>query len=338
MPWIATADARSSSGILPDWFLAHWTKLALTTRQADPFCASPIWNLAYHHVINRGRPVFYAASDRGALVFSETATMYGEPVLAPLEDSWLYGQPLLGEEAPDLLAEALPRIRERYDSSPLFLLSGIIDPSPFASRLYYRFSPAYCFYRHARMRQCSASLAGGVDGWLSRRSANCRAKLRKAARKASQLGAVFERCRPDPANAGKVYRRMLKIEEKSWKGIGNCGMTESPSAEFYDEMLRLLAKSRSALVIFASVDGEDAGFIFGALFGTFYRGQQFSYGQAYAPLSLGNIMQLEKIRWLCELGCARYDMGPAMGEKMQYKKHWTEESQDFQAWIMRKAD
>jgi CelD/BcsL family acetyltransferase involved in cellulose biosynthesis len=31
-------------------------------------------------------------------------------------------------------------------------------------------------------------------------------------------------------------------------------------------------------------------------------------------------MQLEKIRWLCEEGVSRYDMGPLM----DYKRHWTE--------------
>lgn len=339
MPWIEPDPTAAAEEIFPEWFLRHWSKLALTSGQADPFCCGPIWNLAYYKTICAGRRIFYAASGTGAVLFGEAFAMGGERLLVPLEDSWLYGQPLLGEDAPDLLAQSLPAIAEGCRGHlPLFLISGIIDPSPFSARLFLRHSPDFQFYREARMRQCSASLLGGVDGWLSRRSGNCRAKLRKSARRAKERGVEFERVRPNAAEAPMVYVRMLEIEEKSWKGLQHCGMTESPSAEFYAEMIRMLAKTASAMVIFATLDGEDIGFIFGGLAGLCYRGQQFSYSQEYADLSLGNLLQLEKIRWLCESGCVRYDMGPATGPRMEYKRHWTEHFQDFQAWLMRRAD
>lgn len=337
MPWIDKAGAGSAEDLFPEWFIQHWSFLALSSHQADPFCCAPAWNLAYHVIINPGRRIFYAASENGAVIFSETRTVDGQPVLTPLEDSWLYGQPLLGEEALDLFSAVLPEIQDEYAEQPLFLISGIMDPSPFSARLYLRHTPGYAFYRHALMSQCSASLLGGREGWLSRRSANCRSKLKKAIRKAGLAGISFERVRPDPSEAEKIYRRILAAEEKSWKGIGECGMTESPSREFYKEMLRLLAKSRSGLVIFATRDGEDEGFIFGGLLGRCYRGQQFSYSQSCRDLSLGNILQYEKIGWLAELGCVRYDMGPATGPRMEYKKHWTEQSQDFQTWLMRRV-
>lgn len=339
MPWIETENTASALELLPGWFLTHWTKLAMVTHQADPFCCAPAWNLAFHQAINHGRQIFYAASSQSAIIFSESESDSGVPVLTPLEDSWLYGQPLLGMEAADLLSDAMPTLLERYDGKmPLFVISGIMEPSPFSARLFIRQSPAFQFYRHAKMRQCSASLLGGVDGWLSRRSANCRAKLKKARRKASELDVVFERARPGPNEARSVYKRMLAVERKSWKGLGHCGMAESPSAEFYWEMLAILAKSRTGLVIFASLNGEDIGFIFGGLLGPCYRGQQFSYSADYRQLSLGNILQFEKITWLSELGCMRYDMGPAVGPRMEYKNHWAELKQDFQTWIMRKAD
>lgn len=338
MPWIEQERPLPPEAIFPGWFLAHWNRLAVNTGQADPFCCAPVWNLAYHHTINSGRRIFYAASGQGAVIFAETFSPQGERLLVPLEDSWLYGQPLLGDEAPELLAQNLADLADGEGGTPLFVISGIIHPSPFSARLYLRNSQDFQFYRHAQMRQCSASLLGGVDGWLSRRSANCRAKLRKARRKAQERGVQFKRIRPKSEDSAAVYERMLNIEAKSWKGLQRCGMTESPSAEFYAEMIRLLARSDSALVIIAELDGEDVGFIFGGLLGSCYRGQQFSYSQDLADLSLGNLMQLEKIKWLCELGCARYDMGPATGPRMEYKRHWTELSQDFQTWIMRKTD
>lgn len=337
MPWLE--PDRSGRIALPDSFIEHWSCLALATEQADPFCCGPVWNIAYQRAINPGRRVFYAHSADSALVLSESLTSGGEPVLVPLEDSWLYGQPLLGDNAPELLSDSMPELLAPYCSSvPLILVSGIIKSSTFAARLFMRYSGDYHFYRHARMAQCSASLRGGVDGWLSRRSANCRAKLKKARKLALATGIEFERHRPAPEEAAPVYARMLAVEEKSWKGIGHCGMTEQPSADFYAEMIKLLAASNDALVIFARLDGEDIGFIFGGLAGDYYRGQQFSYSQEHSRFSPGNLMQFEQIRWLEELDIGRYDMGPANGPRMEYKHHWTEQSQDFETWIMRKAD
>ena len=68
-----------------------------------------------------------------------------------------------------------------------------------------------------------------------------------------------------------------------------------------------------------------------------YRGQQFSYAHDCHTLSLGNLMQIEKIRWLCEEGVQRYDMGPLDGPKMQYKSHWTETAFPLRTWLIEKA-
>lgn len=335
MPWLEP-DIEGRI-VLPDSFMELWSELALSTVQADPFCCGPAWNLAYQRAINPDRKVFYASSADSALILSECMTTTGEIALTPLEDSWLYGQPLLGDNAPELLDDCLPELLAPYhSSSPLILISGIIKSSVLAAHLFLRHSKYYDFYRHAKMAQCSASLRNGVDGWLSRRSANCRAKLKKARKMAQAAGIEFERHRPAPADTAAIYARMLSVEAKSWKGIGHCGMTEQPSADFYAEMIDILAASTDALVIFARHEGEDIGFIFGGLAGDFYRGQQFSYSQEYSRYSLGNILQFEQIRWLEELGARRYDMGPANGPRMEYKHHWTEQGQEFETWIMRK--
>jgi CelD/BcsL family acetyltransferase involved in cellulose biosynthesis len=43
-----------------------------------------------------------------------------------------------------------------------------------------------------------------------------------------------------------------------------------------------------------------------------YRGQQFSFDEAWGGLSIGNLLQDQMIAWLCEQGVERYDMGPEM--------------------------
>ena len=105
--------------------------------------------------------------------------------------------------------------------------------------------------------------------------------------------------------AQKTYARMIAVERTSWKGIDHCGMAEPGICDFYAFLLERLAPERGARVIFARRDGKDVGFIFGGLAGPVYRGQQFSYAHDCQALSLGNLMQIEKIRWLCEEGVQR---------------------------------
>jgi CelD/BcsL family acetyltransferase involved in cellulose biosynthesis len=110
-------------------------------------------------------------------------------------------------------------------------------------------------------------------------------------------------------------------------------MTEPPAERFYDIMLHRLAASNDAKVIFARHEDRDIGFIFGGMAGRVYRGQQFSYDHAWKDFSIGNLMQVEQIRRLCEEGAERYDMGPLDGPRMGYKAHWAEERAAVQTWI-----
>ena len=85
-----------------------------------------------------------------------------------------------------------------------------------------------------------------------------------------------------------------------------------------------------ARVIIARHSERDIGFIFGGVTNGIYRGQQFSFADAWRKASIGNLLQLEQIRWLCEEGATRYDMGPMM----DYKRHWTEQRFRIEARFM----
>lgn len=315
---------------------SQWDRLALSSGLPDPACSAPSWNLAFHKVFNPGGNVFYILEDDALILFTPRLTLDGL-CLSPLEDSWMFPRPLLGPGAPDLFERALHQWQKEYGPRvPPLILSAMSEDDMSCVNFFLRFRKKFNFYRAASMTECCASLRGGVDGWLSRRSANHRAKLKKAVKKAAALGLEFERRRPaSREEAEAVYQRMLNVEEKSWKGIERCGMAESPSREFYNELIGRQALSGDALVIFARLGGEDAGFIYGGLRGPYYRGQQFSYVNNMAHLSLGNLMQWEKVKWLCGIGAQRYDMGPLTGPRMGYKSHWTEIQKESNVWIMR---
>lgn len=338
MPFATFSETRfpRQDGIPRD-ITDQWQRLAISTDQGDPVCCAPLWNMAFHDVFHPGRRIFYLASGDALILFSEFRTPAGEIYLTPIEDSWMFCQPLLGHYAPELLEEAIEIFTREYAPIfPVIVLSGIREKSVEAIRLYMLHSRRFNFFRYRRSTQCGASLEGGFDGWMGRRSANHRAKLRKASRRAASIGVTFERHQPvNPVESANVYARMLDVERQSWKGIGHCGMAESPSREFYAALLARQALDRSAYVIFARFEDRDIGFIYGGTNGSVYRGQQFSYTNEVAVLSIGNLLQMEKVRWLCELGYQRYDMGPITGPRMGYKEHWTEETRDIQSWVMR---
>lgn len=145
----------------------------------------------------------------------------------------------------------------------------------------------------------------------------------------------YERVTPTSIEESKAtYSRMINVELASWKGIEKCGMAEPGSKEFYDSMLKRLSISKDGRVIFAKHEGKDIGFIFGGLAGKIYRGQQFSYDEEWKDYSIGNLMQVEQVKWLCEEGAKRYDMGPVSGHKMGYKIHWTEKRSQIQTWLL----
>ncbi len=305
---------------------AHWTRLAAETGQAEPFCCAPEWQLSAHEAFApEGRPVVLSSSD-GLLAFAGHELAAGGTVFTPLEASWCFGSPLLGKDAPELFEMFLRGCEQAGGASfPRIVLGGMRLETLLTRRLLFRLARRFQVFIHSGSVQCSASLEGGTDGFLARRSANHRQKLRKAARRARETGITFEAS--DPASvedARSVYRRMLAVERTSWKGIGRCGMAESPAREFYEVMIRRLARIGAARVMFARQEDRDVGFIFGGLIGTVYRGQQFSYADAVREASVGNLLQLQQIIRLCAEGITRYDMGPLSGPRMDYKRHWTE--------------
>jgi hypothetical protein len=315
---------------------AAWKKAAISTSQADPFCCAPTWQMAFHDAFGPKRLLMVESHSNSLVAFAEYVSPEGKAFLTPVESHWFFGCPLLGRDAVGMFDSMMGDIEKRYAPTfPPIIISGIRPGGVLSRRLIRTFADRFDFYLHSSGVQCAASLAGGVDGYLSRRSANHRKKLRKQFRRASEKGVYFERAAPASfEEARKTYARMMAVELSSWKGIGKCGMAETPAREFYDSMVKRLASAQGGRVIFARHEEEDVGFIFGGMAGRIYRGQQFSYDERWKSCSIGNLMQVEQIKWLCEEGARRYDMGPIAGPKMGYKSHWTEKRIQSRTWVL----
>ncbi len=297
-----------------------WNRLAARAPHPDPLCCRTEWQFSYHQAFAPRRRLYFRGDGDGLVALAGTPHRRVGTLLEPLESHWLFGCPLLGPGAVEVFRALLEEEAFRA-RPPAVALSGLTPASPAWHALLAALRPRYRVRLGEPSVVRSASLAGGLDGYLSRRSANHRRKLRQAERRAAAAGFTFERSRPaDPAAAAGIYDRMLAVEERSWKGLGRCGMAEPPSREFYRAMLCRLSASAAGRVIFARRDGRDVGFVFGGVACGHYRGQQFSFDAACSPWSVGNLLQLEQVRWLAEEGVERYDLGPCM----EYKAHWAE--------------
>ncbi|MGC6487925.1 MAG: GNAT family N-acetyltransferase [Planctomycetota bacterium] len=303
-----------------------WNRAVRADEHGDPFCCRTEWQLSFQEAIAPDRALELRVEGDSAVLFARRARR-GVPMLEPIDNSWMFGSTLLGPQAVPMLAELIAR-----RPGCVVVLSGLLTGGGRVRELLRAFGAGHELLLVKSETACIASLDGGLDGYLSRRSAKLRRGLRSASRRAADRGVSFERHAPTTeAACDAVYARVLAVERRSWKGIGRCGMAESPSREFYHVMLRRLCAARGGRVMFATHDGEDIGFILGCVGSGVYRGQQFSFVDTWRPDSIGNLLQLEQLRWLCDEGVARYDMGPLM----DYKRSWTETHQRFDAVAMR---
>lgn len=288
----------------------------------DQFCSRSAWALSAHETLMPPREPWLHECDAGfiALALGEHAAgfRYGEP----LEAMWCFASAFAGANAHALAQQfaALCRATQgrRWD---VLLLTGLVEASPLFAALADALG-ARCRYRLRRgpeTRRIAADLRGGLDGFLRARSGNLRKTLRRAAAAVHAAGITFaDASTQDPATCSTLYRRILAVEQRSWKGVEGVAIDQAGMREFYAAMLPRLARVGALRVLFAELDGRDVGYLLGGVCGRTYRGLQCSFDAAYRRLSLGNVVQLEQIKRLCAAGFERYDLG----SDVPYKRRW----------------
>lgn len=287
---------------------------------ADPVCSRSEWQFAFHKVFAPDRSLHLREDSQNVLALAEWDHPSVGPLLEPIEAHWFFSRSLMGP-SPEILLEDLLGDLERQQRRPSIALGGMDLDEPIISRLIQRLGRRYSVGCLEPIHFRTASLISGPDGFLSRRSRKFRENIRRAVKKGNEAGITFQRCRPsDPSEAASAFARMTAVEQTSWKGIEQCGMTEEPYLAFYQDLFMRMAANGIARAIFARHDDRDIGFVMGGVDGLSYRGQQFSYAADWAAFAVGNLLQWEMIQWLCESGVIRYDMGSIL----EYKVHWAE--------------
>jgi hypothetical protein len=300
----------------------------------DGFCSSTLWTLPAARALMPPRQPWVFRDHSGWLALMRGQHHDGWHYIEPLEAMWGLACPIAGHDGTHLSAALVDLCRQHDADWDVLILSGLPMGSPLLYHLVAGLLPHYELLQGQVTTRFVAALHGGLDGFLGRRSRNFRRALRRALRTADDAGIRFEPVpQPDDRRAAlALYRRLQRIEATSWKGRACVGIDTGSMGAFYEHMVPRLAARGALRTLIARHQDRDVAFVLGGVFGTTYRGLQFSFHTEYAHLSLGNLCQYHQIVELCREGLERYDLGTGM----DYKQRWAETTQDSLAIIARK--
>lgn len=297
-------------------------RAVLASGDIDHFCSSTDWGVPAAEALLPGRPTLIARLEGGYLAMAQ-ASHPGGTVLQPLEAMWGLGCPVVGADAFGL-ARQIASLLERRPKDAI-MVGGLGQRSARLSALVRALVGRYELGLGAVTRRFVASLDGGTDGFLRRRTASFRVALKRARRRGQQRGLSFLACPIAPGGAEAAFERVLAVEAKSWKGLQGVGIAASTMMGFYRAMTRRLAERGGVRLMFAKdADGRDVAYILGGVLGDTYRGLQFSFEAGFEDCSLGNLCQYHQIAALCEEGVRRYDLGA----EVEYKRRWGEQAHE----------
>ena len=312
----------------PDLHKSAWNKALEGITWLDPYCSSYYWGLALCQAFQpEGRLYCYTDSSERFAAFYERVVEGGELVLPP-DGMWLLGSPILGPEPLSFFRELIGYWRKHPPKGKIrqVMIGGLYLSHPLIASGFWEKLGGWEIESSGRM---IASLEGGFDGFMSRRSKNFRSRLRRTVKASLAEGVELEflpkSASPDKARA--IAERIFRLEKRSWKGQARRGIDNGGMRQFYELMIPRLAEDGLFRGLFLTRDGMDLAYLFGAYFQGYFRGLQFSYHDETAS-GLGNVCQYHMIQALVEEGCRDYDLGQAM----EYKRRWAEhhiESRSF---------
>jgi CelD/BcsL family acetyltransferase involved in cellulose biosynthesis len=299
------------------------------TPAIDRFCSASAWVLSAAAALMPPRAAFSFRGRHGYLAMCRGVHPAGFPYIEPIELAWGLAAPLIGQDAEALVAEVVPVLAARRDWQ-LAIISGHTVSGPQRRALDATLPARWERRRGQPTVRHVASLEGGVDGFLSRRSRDLRKSIRKSERAARERGMTFESVRVGEHEAAALYDRIQAVEARSWKSAEGVGIHVGAMRAFYGQMLPRLCMLGQQRTIFARLGDKDVGYILGAVMGEEYRGLQFSYDDALSEFGVGGLLQMQQVRELCAEGVARYDLGT----EMDYKRRWAEEIMETEMLVL----
>ena len=299
---------------------ASFDKAVGQTSGIDLFCSSLDWGLPAHGAFGAEREPWLFQGESTYVAFMKGLHGDGFRYLVPLEGMWLLGSPFAFWDEARFLTE-VGQLFLAHDDWDVALLAGMDQSQRWVQSLLRRLGQDFRIYGGPQTIRVGARLDDGLEGFMSDRTRYFRRNLRRDIVRCDREGIQFSRISLTSLEEAEDYfDRIMNVEASSWKGLSESGVNAGEMREFYRLMMPRLVRRGAARLIMAHRDGEDLGFIFGAVSGKSYRGLQFSFKHRLNRLGLGNVLQYQAIKDLTEEGISLYDLGT----DIEYKRRWGE--------------
>ena len=284
------------------------------------FCSASAWQLAAHLCLYPRRETIILKRDDNWQLWAVGPLYQFQTVLQPLEADWFFGSPVIGPEpgaAARFLLDSLEALGRTY---PLIWLGGVPTDSIFYQLILTRFRKAFRLFSLPGCDCQVASLEGGMEAFLRRRSGRFRGMVRRVEERARERGIETEYLR-GVGDARALFSRLVQIENRSWKaGAGESIFGQDRFRRFYLELIERLGRRDRFRALILKRGRKDIAYAMGGLLGNRYRGFQMAYDRRYEKESPGHLSQIRLIRALGHEGVTEYDLGMAMA----YKARWSD--------------
>ena len=179
---------------------AAFDAMVSMTPEVDRFCSSTAWVRSAQIAFVPHADPMVLRGRHGWAAFMRMPTVLGD-TLVPLECSWGLASPIIGENPDALVTEvywALHRTTRQWEA---LYLPGLKRGGVAFTALLHRFAVGYRVGLGQATVRHIASLSGGFEGWMSRRSKRFRKNMRRLQRRAEGSAAGRRRPRNDHAQS-----------------------------------------------------------------------------------------------------------------------------------------
>ncbi len=298
----------------------RFDRAVLSTPGISIPCSSSDWILSASSTLLCPERIHLLELGGGWVAFGESEFREGGRWFHPLEFSWGFSCPVIGSTL-EGQAAALTEFAASVPARSLFCVAGF-STSSFLYQLLEDWPYELINFDPVAATVLRARLDDGADEYFKRRSRKFQKNLDVSERKATNSGIEFSLARTD-SSANSLMDRILAVEKQSWKYAAEESIFQADGYEpFYRAVLSRTFAGGKLRAMFATLDGEDIAYNFGAVFGDCFRGFQMGFDDRHRAVGLGNLLQTRMMRQVAEEGVRIYDLGMST----KYKENWADEA------------
>ncbi len=236
-----------------------WDTRVPNTPGIDPWCTRLAWQLSVHSAFgtrtlssteaDEQQPTGLdntTSPDEGLFVATADWSMAlrnqqfdATNALVPLDAVWGFASPFVlttGNPSAFQIQQWANEMGEVLLHEPnweLAFLTGVAPDSPLDEAFLRALSAQVRLVAGEPTIRCVASLVGGPDAFLYRRSRSFCRNLRQATSRANAAGLTIKSVDVTGLSGSQVIERLVAIENQSWKGLEGSGITSPDMATLY---------------------------------------------------------------------------------------------------------